>query len=88
MCVAAKTDPKVGWLSGHLHDRRRGEKPYSDIAWAARLKKVGMHEIEYLQELFFDDVHVPAANLLGTAEGAGFSQMMEQLPYERLMTLA
>jgi len=36
-------------------------------------------------ELFFDDVRVPAANLLGTEEGKGFAQMMEQLPYERTM---
>jgi len=43
-----------------------------------------MHEIDTC-ELFFDDVRVPAANLLGTAEGSGFSQMMEQLRYERLM---
>jgi acyl-CoA dehydrogenase len=35
-------------------------------------------------ELFFDEVRVPAWNLLGTAEGNGFFQMMEQLPYERL----
>ncbi|MDQ5848203.1 MAG: acyl-CoA dehydrogenase, partial [Pseudomonadota bacterium] len=35
-------------------------------------------------ELFFDEVRVPVANLLGTAEGKGFPQMMEQLPYERL----
>ena len=35
-------------------------------------------------ELFFDDVRVPAANLLGRAEGQGFAQMMERLPYERL----
>jgi len=48
------------------------------------LEKVGMHEIDTC-ELFFDDVRVPAANLLGTAEGSGFSQMMEQLRYERLM---
>jgi acyl-CoA dehydrogenase len=27
---------------------------------------------------------VPAANLLGSVEGGGFAQMMEQLPYERL----
>jgi acyl-CoA dehydrogenase len=27
---------------------------------------------------------VPCANLLGPVEGKGFSQMMEQLPYERL----
>ena len=35
-------------------------------------------------ELSFDDVRVPAANLLGGTEGAGFAQLMEQLPYERL----
>jgi len=29
-------------------------------------------------------MRVPASNLLGPAEGKGFSQMMEQLPYERL----
>jgi len=33
---------------------------------------------------FFDEVRVPAANLIGSSEGRGFSQMMEQLPYERL----
>jgi len=35
-------------------------------------------------ELFFDDARVPAVNLLGDAEGKGFYQMMERLPYERL----
>lgn len=35
-------------------------------------------------ELFLDDVRVPVGNLLGTAEGRGLMQMMEQLPYERL----
>src|SRR5438874_10835146 len=35
-------------------------------------------------ELFFDDARVPVANLLGGAEGKGFYQMMERLPYERL----
>jgi acyl-CoA dehydrogenase len=35
--------------------------------------------------LFFDDVHIPTANLLGTAEGQGFRQLMAQLPQERLI---
>lgn len=47
------------------------------------LEKVGMHGQDTC-ELFFDDVRVPAANLLGSEEGKGFYQMMEQLPYERL----
>lgn len=34
-------------------------------------------------ELFFDEVRVPAANLLGEVEGRGFYQLMQELPYER-----
>ena len=34
-------------------------------------------------ELFFDDVRVPAANLLGE-EGQGFVYLMQNLPQERL----
>ncbi len=48
------------------------------------LHKVGMHAQDTC-ELFFDDVRVPAANLLGSSEGKGFSQMMSQLSYERLL---
>ena len=47
------------------------------------LEKIGMHAQDTC-ELFFDEVRVPAANLLGGAEGRGFAQMMERLPYERL----
>ncbi len=36
-------------------------------------------------ELFFEDVRVPAANLLGGAEGQGFFQLMGDLPYERVV---
>jgi acyl-CoA dehydrogenase len=47
------------------------------------LRKIGMHGQD-TSELFFDDVRVPAANLLGAEEGQGFVQLMQQLPQERL----
>jgi acyl-CoA dehydrogenase len=36
-------------------------------------------------ELFFDDVWVPAAAVLGGVEGKGFAQLMNELPYERTL---
>jgi acyl-CoA dehydrogenase len=50
-----------------------------------RLKKMGM-KAQDTSELFFDQVHVPAQNLLGGAalENKGFICLMEQLPWERL----
>jgi long-chain-acyl-CoA dehydrogenase len=47
-----------------------------------KLNKVGMHAQD-TAELFFTNVKVPAANLLGK-EGRGFYYLMEQLPQERL----
>ena len=49
-----------------------------------RLEKLGQHASD-TTELFFDEVRVPAANLLGGVEGRGFAQLMSQLPYERLL---
>jgi acyl-CoA dehydrogenase len=48
------------------------------------LKKIGQHGQD-TAELFFDGVRVPASNLLGTEEGQGFIQLMQQLPQERLL---
>jgi acyl-CoA dehydrogenase len=48
------------------------------------LDKVGL-KAQDTSELFFDDVRVPAENLLGGVEGQGFFQLMSDLPYERLM---
>ncbi|MBD24643.1 MAG: acyl-CoA dehydrogenase [Candidatus Marinimicrobia bacterium] len=48
------------------------------------LRKIGMHASD-TAELFFDNVYVPADNILGGKEGVGFSQMMAQLPIERLL---
>lgn len=46
------------------------------------LDKVGL-KAQDTSELFFDDVVVPADNLLGGEEGRGFSQLMSDLTYER-----
>jgi acyl-CoA dehydrogenase len=48
------------------------------------LDKMGMKSQD-TAELFFEDVRVPAANLLGGSEGQGFYQLMSDLPYERAL---
>ncbi len=47
------------------------------------LDKIGQHAND-TSELFFDDVRVPTTSLLGTEEGQGFYQLMDELPQERL----
>ncbi|CAG9164726.1 acyl-CoA dehydrogenase family protein [Cupriavidus pinatubonensis] len=48
------------------------------------LEKIGQKGQD-TAELFFDDVRVPCTNLLGTEEGKGFYQLMQQLPQERMI---
>ena len=51
------------------------------------LDKIGM-KAQDTSELFFDEVRVPVANLLGGEqglEGQGFIQLMQELPQERLI---
>ncbi|MDB5715089.1 MAG: acyl-CoA dehydrogenase domain protein [Sphingomonadales bacterium] len=48
------------------------------------LEKLGLHAQD-TSELFFDDVFVPTENLLGSEEGQGFYQLMNQLVWERML---
>jgi acyl-CoA dehydrogenase len=80
--VVAKTDPKarakgISLIVVETDDAagfRRGRK----------LKKLGMDSAD-TSELFFEEVSLPAESLLGTEEGQGFAQLMNELPQERLL---
>ncbi len=81
--VVAKTDPQGG-RQGHFadgrRDRRRGRLPARPQA----RRSSGLDSTD-TSELFFDDVALPAENLLGSEEGQGFVAVDEQLPQERLI---
>jgi alkylation response protein AidB-like acyl-CoA dehydrogenase len=80
--VVAKTNPAAGAKGTSLLLLERGMAGFSV---GKRLKKLGM-KAQDTSELFFDNVRVPAANLLGgpAQENRGFICLMEQLPWERL----
>ena len=78
--VVAKTDPKEGASGVSL---MVVETDGADGFERGRnLKKLG-NKAQDTSELFFTDVKIPTENLLGTDEGQGFFQLMEQLPQER-----
>jgi alkylation response protein AidB-like acyl-CoA dehydrogenase len=77
--VAAKTDPSAGHRGMSLLVVERGMAGFER---GRNLAKAGMHSQD-TAELFFADVHVPRANLLGE-EGNGFLYLMQNLPQERL----
>lgn len=77
--VVAKTDPAAGAKGTSLLLVERGMKGFEK---GKRLKKVGL-KAQDTSELFFDDVEVPAENLLGN-ENEGFVYLMQELPWERL----
>ena len=80
--VVAKTDPMAGAKGTSLLLVERGMPGFEK---GKRLKKLGL-KAQDTSELFFDNVKLPAANLLGGAalEGKGFFCLMEELPWERL----
>lgn len=80
--VAAKTDPKEGAKGiSLLAVETEGAAGFSR---GRKLDKIGCRVAD-TSELFFEEVAVPAENLLGGVEGRGFYQMMGQLPQERLV---
>jgi alkylation response protein AidB-like acyl-CoA dehydrogenase len=77
--VVAKTNPAAGAKGTSLFLIEAGTAGFQK---GQRLKKVGM-KAQDTSELFFDNVRVPAANLLGK-ENQGFIYLMQELPWERL----
>lgn len=82
ICVVAKTDPAAGAKGTSLIMVETDE--VEGFRRGRNLKKMGQ-KAQDTSELFFDDVKVPTSNLLGTEEGKGFIQLMQQLPQERLI---
>ena len=80
--VVAKTDPTQGAKGISLIVVETDE--VEGFRRGRNLDKVGLEAAD-TSELFFDDVQVPTANLLGAEEGRGFYQLMEKLPQERLV---
>ena len=80
--VVAKTNPTAGGKGTSLLLVERGMAGFSV---GKRLQKMGL-KAQDTSELFFDQVRVPADNLLGgpALENKGFICLMEQLPWERL----
>ena len=79
--VVTKTDPAKGAKGTSLIVVETDE--VEGFERGRNLDKIGLKSND-TSELFFNDVRVPTANLLGGAEGQGFVQLMQQLPQERL----
>jgi acyl-CoA dehydrogenase len=80
--VVTKTDPSAGAKGTSLILVETGE--VEGFQRGRNLDKIGLKAND-TSELFFNDVRVPTANLLGHEEGQGFVQLMQQLPQERLL---
>ena len=79
--VVTKTDPSKGAKGTSLIVVETDE--VEGFERGRNLDKIGLKSND-TSELFFNDVRVPTANLLGHEEGQGFVQLMQQLPQERL----
>ncbi|MFM2100547.1 MAG: hypothetical protein RLZZ366_2086, partial [Pseudomonadota bacterium] len=79
LVLATKTDSDAG-AKGVTMFIVEGDRP--GFKRGRNLEKLGMKGQD-TSELFFEDVRIPATNMLG-AEGGGFGIMMSKLPQERL----
>jgi alkylation response protein AidB-like acyl-CoA dehydrogenase len=77
--VAVKTDPSTAAKGVSL---LLVDMDLPGVSKGPPLKKIGLKSQD-TGEIFFADVRVPAAQLLG-AENGGFAYMMQELPWERL----
>ena len=82
VCVVVRTGAEKGGKALSLVMVETANQP--GFRRGKLLEKVGQHSID-TAELFFDDMRVPRDQLLGTEEGRGFAQLMDQLPRERLI---
>jgi len=80
--VVAKTDPAKGAKGTSLLVVETDE--VVGFERGRNLDKIGLKAND-TSELFFNDVSVPTSNLLGSEEGQGFVQLMQELPQERLL---
>jgi butyryl-CoA dehydrogenase len=81
--VYAKTDPAAGHAGISAFAVERGTQGFSA---GPPLHKLGVRTSQ-TSELYFDDCHVPAENLLGT-EGAGFLMAMQTVEWDRSALVA
>ena len=81
--TAVKTDPSQRHKGMSLLVLERGMDGFER---GRNLDKIGLHSQD-TAELFFTDVAVPVANLLGT-QGQGFVHLVHNLPQERLSIAA
>ena len=77
--VVTKTDPSAGAKGTTLFLVEAGTPGFDK---GRNLDKLGL-KAQDTAELFFDDVRVPASNMLG-GEGKGFFCLMQELAWERL----
>ena len=80
--VVVKTDPNARGKGVSLLLLETRDAPGFQVGRI--LDKLGQKSAD-TSELFFDNVRVPVANLLGGEEGQGFAQLMNELPYERVL---